>query len=1301
MLNNSTTVTPYKTMKRELQILHIEDDKNDAELISFTLSKEGYNCQITRAETKQDFLKLIREKSFDIILSDYRLPSFNGTEALKIAKENIPDVPFILLSGTIGEEFAIESLLNGATDYILKDNIKRLAPAIQRALHEVELREAKKRSDERLRQSEKNLRYLIDKAAEIIYSIDKSAHIIEANPAAMRCLGYASRELQELNYFELILSEHRERVKSMYQRQLESAQAATYIEVPVRTKLNEVKWFGQNATVRIENDVVSGLNIIARDITEQKKTEAALLESEERFRRFFTASPDAIFLIDPHDSAEPWKIIDCNDAACTMNGYAREELVGKSIDLMNVSNPTDDERTAYVDTLRKKGVVFLETFHRHKDGHIFPIEFSNTLVTVQGREVVLGIDRDISARKRMEKSLQSIITDVRSVLWYARVVRYGDSFEWSLRVSNEDAAQQFLPLNIPDGETYSDAWRKAKVEEELPQLEKDYKDALEQQKSGYSHEFRCRTAEGSVRWLYEDVSITRLAPGEWEFVGVCTDITEKKKTKAALLETQERFRRLFTASPDAILLIDPYDPNVPWPIIDCNEAACKMNGYTREELIGQSIDILNITAGTADEREAYLEHLRQKSVTSLETFHRHKDGHTFPIEVSTSLVTIQGREIVLGIDRDISERKRTEEALRMNESLLSSAMKIAKLGHWQYDVASDTFTFNDHFYAMLHTTVEKEGGYTMSSAQYAQRFVHPDDMPLVGVEIKKALETTDPHYTTQLEHRIFYGEGESGYISVRVYVVKDENGRTVKTYGVNQDITERKAAEEQLLRQTTYFQQLFENSPEGIVLLDEENRILNANNAFERMFNYSLEELKEKNVDEFIVPADKHEEALQLSKDAMEGKSIQKDSIRKRKDGSLIDVIVIAYPILINGKRVGEYGMYVDISERRHLQEQLIHAQRMESIGTLAGGVAHDFNNILGIIMGHTTLMEQLPQEPSHQMKSLQTVLQATQRGATLVRQLLTFARKNQVYVESVKVETAVQEVLKLLTETLPKTITLTTRVQQSLPEILVDSTQLQQVLLNLCVNARDAMPGGGTLAILSHIVEGEPVRKKFIKASHNQYVVIEVADTGTGMDEETRKRIFEPFFTTKEKGKGTGLGLAVVFGIIENHDGFIDVTSEAGKGTTFSLYFPVKTREAKKEEVKQEAVVTSFKGTETILIIEDEVLLKELLKATLTAKGYTVFAAEDGEDALQLYTQHGEDIHLVISDYGLPKFDGFEVLKRLKTVNPEIKFVLATGYIEPEQRALILENGAKEIIQKPYTPNDVLKTLRRVLDEK
>lgn len=389
-----------------------------------------------------------------------------------------------------------------------------------------------------------------------------------------------------------------------------------------------------------------------------------------------------------------------------------------------------------------------------------------------------------------------------------------------------------------------------------------------------------------------------------------------------------------------------------------------------------------------------------------------------------------------------------------------------------------------------------------------------------------------------------------------------------------------------------------------------------------------------------------------------------------------------------------------EIKARQNLEQQLFHAQRMESIGTLAGGIAHDFNNILGIIMGHTTLLERLREQPDKFSASVQTILQAARRGAALVKQLMAFARKHEVSTEMIQVNDSVREAERLLAETVPKTITINLHLNEHLPPITIDATHLQQVLLNLCVNARDAMPTGGLLAITTRLTEGKLLRKKFFEATEKFYVAIDIADTGIGMDEQTQKRIFEPFYTTKEPGKGTGLGLAVVFGIVHTYNGFIDVVSAPGKGTIFSLFFPVRNAVEQREVQRLEGVADVPGGNETILVIEDEDVLRDLLKFTLESKGYTIFTAKDGEEAVEIYQYHYANIALVIGDFQLPKLNGGEVYKRLKKINADIKFILASGYLEPEQRDELINEGVQRIISKPYVPEEMLKIMREVLEQ-
>ena len=390
-----------------------------------------------------------------------------------------------------------------------------------------------------------------------------------------------------------------------------------------------------------------------------------------------------------------------------------------------------------------------------------------------------------------------------------------------------------------------------------------------------------------------------------------------------------------------------------------------------------------------------------------------------------------------------------------------------------------------------------------------------------------------------------------------------------------------------------------------------------------------------------------------------------------------------------------------DITAQKILEEQLRQAQKLESLGTLASGIAHDFNNILGIIMGHSFLLERLKSDPVKLSQSIGAIEKATQRGAALVKQLLTFARKTEAVFESVLVNHIIEEVVKLLQETFSKTISVRSDLKRDLPIIAADTNQIHQVVINLCVNARDAMPMGGTLSITTTTVERETLMSKFAGAAAREYILLQVSDTGTGMDEATKQRIFEPFFTTKDVGKGTGLGLALVHGIVENHHGFIDVATEPGKGTTFSIYLPVEERPIESHGTSKKAMEDVPGGTETILLIEDEEMLGELARAFLVSKGYTVLTARDGEEGVEVFSRHQKEISVVVTDMGLPKLGGEEVLKRIRGIDPKAKVILASGFIDPETKSEMYKAGAKRFIQKPYSHDEVLQAIRQVIDTK
>jgi PAS domain S-box-containing protein len=515
---------------------------------------------------------------------------------------------------------------------------------------------------------------------------------------------------------------------------------------------------------------------------------------------------------------------------------------------------------------------------------------------------------------------------------------------------------------------------------------------------------------------------------------------------------------------------------------------------------------------------------------------------------------------------------------------------------------------------------------------------------------------------------------------------------------VIRDITERKRAEEALRQSEERYRSLVYSARDAIFTLSPEGSITSLNPAFETITGWKCEEWIGRSFTSIVHPDDQPL-AVQNFKRMMQGEvaPVHELRIRTKKDTFVSGEFTIT-PQRLRDRVVGMIGIARDITERKKLEENLRQAQKMESLGTLAGGIAHDFNNILAIILGHASLHKKQESTPEKFSQSIEAIVSATNRGAGLVRQLLTFARKTDTFVEPIELNATIQDLLKLLHETFPKTVLIDTYLAPDLPLINGDSTQINQVLINLCVNARDAMPAGGKLAIATKMVSGSSVRLRFPDAFAHKYEQIDVTDTGFGMDEATRSRIFEPFFTTKERGKGVGLGLAVVFGIISSHNGFIYVDSSRGKGTSFHIVFPVPERPIEDGRLLEDMSEVRG-GDETILLVEDEDLLRDAAEEILVSSGYTVLTAGDGEQATQIYSQHKKDIALVVSDYGLPKLQGDEFFKNVKEMNPKVKAIFASGYLEPHLKTQLLNAGVKDFIQKPYIPAEILKKIREVLD--
>jgi PAS domain S-box-containing protein len=646
---------------------------------------------------------------------------------------------------------------------------------------------------------------------------------------------------------------------------------------------------------------------------------------------------------------------------------------------------------------------------------------------------------------------------------------------------------------------------------------------------------------------------------------------------------------------------------------------------------------------------------------------------------------------VLGTYEDITERKRTEEELQGERNLLRTLI----------DNLPDVIYVKD---ADCRKTVVNQADLRNMGCQSEADALGKTDFDLYPREVAEAFYADDlsvletGQSIINREEFFFDLEGKKRWLLTTKLPLRDQNGNVAGLVGIGHDITERKRTEEAL----TKLSSAVEQAVDGVMITTKAGIIEYVNPAWEKMTAFSKEDTIGKTPR--ILKSGKQGESLYRAmwKTISNGEVWKGSLINKRKNGELFHAEVSIAPIFEENHTITHYvAIERDVTEHRQLEQQLIQALKMEGLGTLAGGVAHDFNNLLGIILGHASLLQERKQDATKFSRSLDAISTAVQRGAGLVRQLLTFARKTESVFELVNANETVEELVQMLRETFPRTIEFSLDLSKGLPPISADRNQLYQALLNLCVNSRDAMPTVGTISIRTDTIPRQKLQAKHANAIEEKYIHITVSDTGKGMDEATRSRIFEPFFTTKERGKGTGLGLSVVYGVVDSHNGFIDVESEAGHGTTFNLYFPILPLRVEPSLAQQQGPSETVGAGETILVVEDEELLMDSVTQVLEGKGYRVLTARDGTEALEAYSRHRDDVAVVLMDMGLPKLGGWEVFQKMKAVNPHVKVVLASGYLDPYIKSEMLKAGAKDFVQKPYVPEQILNRVRRVIDGK
>ena len=524
------------------------------------------------------------------------------------------------------------------------------------------------------------------------------------------------------------------------------------------------------------------------------------------------------------------------------------------------------------------------------------------------------------------------------------------------------------------------------------------------------------------------------------------------------------------------------------------------------------------------------------------------------------------------------------------------------------------------------------------------------------------------------------------------------NSRVVGSVVTFFDITERKKSEEALRRSESEYRSTIEDAPYGIYRVDRNGHLTTANPALVEMLGYqSQEELLRVNAATgmFLDPTERRRSiALYES----EGPAARYETTWKRKDGVRITVRLAGRKLGREQEGASGFEVFVeDITERRSLRKQFEHAQKMEAVGRLAGGVAHDFNNLLMVISGYAQLLDESSTNPKKILEYATHIQDASSKAATVTRQLLAFSRRQVLEPTVLDLNYVVNDLAKLLPRLLGEDIETVLRLEPQVGTVRADRGQMEQVIMNLAVNARDAMPQGGCLTIATSNVTLDASYYQGVVVPPGQYVLLAVSDTGTGMDAETQVHIFEPFFTTKEAGKGTGLGLATVYGIVKQSQGFIWVYSEPGKGSIFKIYLPRFDAAVDFDESLPLAQVPSA-GTETILLVEDEAALRNVCRLYLESKGYTVLDAGNAKEAMKICRSHDHAIHVLITDVVLPGLGGLELAKSLLEMRPALSVVFVSGY--PDHRLERQDIGFGKFLQKPYSFDGLARTVRSLLDK-
>lgn len=1017
-----------------------------------------------------------------------------------------------------------------------------------------------------------------------------------------------------------------------------------------------------------------------RDVTREKQTEEAhrqslqaLHELAEQYRSIIAASYDGFFLLDDHGT-----ILDVNDAYCRMSGYSRDEILQMKIrDFEGVESAGGIEQ--HLLAIIQQGSDRFETLHRTKNGDFLEIEVSAIFSAVTGR--LVAFIRNITPRRRIQRALAESENRYKKLLYSVTDYIYSVTIEngRSVKTEHGPGCAAITGYEQEDFLRDPDLWISMVHEDDRSKVAAQI-EAILSGADAAPVEHRIIRKNGSVRWVSNVPVLWRDNEGHLvSYDGLISDITDRKQAELALRVSEERARHIIDMTPEGIVI------HRDARILYVNPEAARHAGKAPEQLVGQSLQefVPPEYQSVMMNRLASLK--KYGDVTPLSHYRMIMcDGSSLDGEITSTLIDFDGSPAVLSMMRDISERIRAENSVRESERKLSALLENSPDVVVRYNLDLRCIYMSP---AIVHYTGRLPEWFIDRRCSDAGLSVGL--CSLLEDSLRRVVRTGVPD---EFEYDVVALGARKIVFNCRHIPEFDGQGQVQSVLSISRDITEHRRLERD-------YRMLFQSMVEGFalheIILDNgvpvDYRFLAVNPSFERLTGMHAVDIVGRTVRD-VLPGTEPHWIGRYGRVALTGESDSFEAFSEAL-GKWFDVNVYR-------PASGQFACtFVDVThrkqaelEQKRLEEQLRQSQKMEAIGILAGGVAHDFNNIIQAIVGNAYLLKRRNQEDAESQMFVDEVIQLSNRAADLTRGLLAFSRKQLLSPQLLDLNEVVRGAIRMFSRIIGEDIEVSAVFADRALMVEIDPGQIQQVVLNLATNARDAMVQGGRLTIETTV----QTRSVSDGAGTEQlFACVSMTDTGNGIPEDDLTHIFEPFYTTKEVGKGTGLGLSVVYGIVKQHGGHVEVLSEIGKGTVVHILLPISSQHVEVLPPSPASVVEG--GAETLLLVEDDDGVRRATRRLLESAGYTVLEASEGMTGLELFRLHLREIRLVLLDVVMPGMSGRDVYDQLVLVDPGVRVIFMSGY--PEDVLTRMNLGLIEYVNKPIMPEELLAKVRCVIE--